>query len=91
MSTTTVPYPSQLPIDEMDTALAHLRVLQAACTADEMRMVDVSAADIVPILAVILDTLDPIRNFLAENDFEKVRISFLECRRQSIEKRGGTQ
>lgn len=76
-----VPYPAQEPTNEIDAAIAHLRVLYAALTADSQRLIDCSSLDAAMIVSEVLDTLDPIRMFLAENDFPEVETPFLECRR----------
>jgi hypothetical protein len=85
----TVPHPAQEPIDEMDVALGRLRVLYAALTADSQRLTGCSSLDATMIVNEVLDTLDPVRTFLAENDFPEVETPFLECRRAWFAKSAG--
>lgn len=87
----TVPYPLQEPIDEIDVALGRLRVLYAALTADSQRLTGCSSLDAAMIVNEVLDTLNPIRTFLAENDFPKVETPFLECRREWYAKTAGSK
>jgi hypothetical protein len=85
----TVPYPSQEPIDEIDVAIGKLRVLHTALTADSLMIADCSSIDAAVIVDNVLGTLDPIRTFLAENEFPKVEKPFLECRRAWFARTGG--
>lgn len=87
----TVPYPAQDPINEMDAALGRLRVLYAALTADSQRLIGCSSLDAAMIVNEVLDTFDPIRMFLAENEFPNVSLSFLECRREWFARKGGAK
>jgi len=86
-----VPYPSQDPVDEMDDALAKLRVLRVALIADSQKLFSMSTADAEHILADVLDQFDPIREFLAENTMRPsaLEMSFLDCRRASLARAGG--
>lgn len=86
-----VPYPSNDPVDEMDDALAKLRVLRVALMADSQMLASVSTTDAELILADVLDQFGPIREFLAENTMRPgaLEMSFLDCRRASLARAGG--
>ncbi|RUM95599.1 hypothetical protein EET67_22480 [Pseudaminobacter arsenicus] len=77
----TVPYPGQEPVDEIDQAIAQLRSLRLAMLADSQGLSNFTTSDAELIICDVLDQLDPIRTFLAENEFDDVRMAFVECRR----------
>ncbi|GAA2885581.1 hypothetical protein GGQ99_005071 [Aminobacter niigataensis] len=79
----TVPYPAQSPIDEIDDAIACLRTIRTAVIADTLGLVDYSMSDAEVMIGKVLDQLDPIRTFLAED------MPFLECRRAWFARKGG--
>lgn len=86
----TVPYSAHSPIDEMDMAFAQLRTLRLAVQADSMGINDIAMVDVEIMLGRVIDQLDPIRAFLAENDdFADVQTPFLECRREWFARKGG--
>lgn len=91
MSTATVPFPGHQPIDEMDEALAMLRTLRTALTADAQKLGSISSMDAEVMVADALNHLDPIRTFIAENMPDGKTISFLECRRHWYAQKGGEQ
>jgi hypothetical protein len=85
----TVPYPAQDPINEMDAAIARLRILYVALVGDSQMIATCDSLDASQIVNEVLDTLDPVRTFLAENEFRKVEKPFLECRRAWYAKAAG--
>lgn len=86
----TVPYSAHSPVDEMDMVFAQLRTLRLAVQADSMGINDLATNDIEMMLGRIVDQLDPIRAFLAENeDFDGAKTTFLECRREWFAREGG--
>ncbi|CAI2936064.1 hypothetical protein [Aminobacter niigataensis] len=86
----TVPYPAQSPIDEMDDAIACLRTIRSAVIADTLGLVDYSMSDAEVMIGRVLDQLDPIRTFLAENGFPgELVMPFLECRREWFARKAG--
>lgn len=80
----TVPYPAHSPIDEMDAAIARLRTIRAAVLADSLGLAEYSMCDAEIMISDVLDQLDPIRTFLAEEN-----MPFLECRREWFARKGG--
>jgi hypothetical protein len=85
----TVPFPSQDPLDEMDESLARLRALYCSLLADSQGLTDFSSDDACALLNDALNQLDPIRAFLAENEFDdNLRMPFLECRRAWFARKG---
>jgi hypothetical protein len=87
----TVPHPAQEPFNEIEIAMAHLRMLRIALAADLQGIETVTSIDAEAIVSSILDTLAPIRTFLAENDFAgaDMPMPFLECRRHWYARAGG--
>jgi hypothetical protein len=86
----TVPYSGHSPIDEIDMVFAQLRTLRMAAQADSQGINDLSMNDVDIMLSRIVDQLDPIRAFLAENEgFMEVTTPFLECRRDWFARKGG--
>lgn len=86
----TVPYKAHSPIDEMDMVFAQLRTLRMAVQADCQGINDIAMVDVEIMLGRVVDQLDPIRAFLAENDdFPEVETPFLECRREWFARKAG--
>lgn len=77
-----IPYPAQEPIDSVDEVFALLRSLRCALIATSQKLVALDATDAAVILDEIMDRLDPIRSYLAENSFTDEELPYLECRRQ---------
>lgn len=86
----TVPYSGHSPVDEIDMVFAQLRTLRLAAQADSQGINDIASADIEIMLGRVIDQLDPIRAFLAENeDFTGTETAFLECRREWFARKVG--
>lgn len=83
-----VPYPGQDLIDEMDGALCRLRTIRLALLADCQQIASFSAFDAELMVGEVLDQLDPIRTFLAENMPQGNSMTFLECRREWFARKG---
>ncbi len=86
-----VPYAGHSAIDQMDEVLAKFRVLRLAVRGAAQGIDTISDFDLEAALSDIIDHIDPIRTFLAENDFDDRKLSFFECRRQWFERVGGDQ
>lgn len=86
---TIIPYPGQEPVNEIDQVIAHLRALSLAMLADSQGLAYFTTSDAELIISDVLDLLDPIRTFLAENEFDDARMSFVECRRIWSVRKGG--
>lgn len=85
----TVPFPGHEPIDEMEKALGRLRTLRLALMADSQGVADYSPLDAEMMVCEVLEQLEPIRTFLAENMPKGEELPFLDCRRAWFAKKGG--
>ena len=85
----TVPYSGHLPVEELDMVFAQIRTLRMAVQAASQGINDLAMEDAEIMLGRIVDQLDPIRTFLAENDFPEVKMPFLECRREWFARKVG--
>jgi hypothetical protein len=75
----------------MDAAIARLRILYVALLGDSQMIATCDSLDASQIVNEVLDILDPLRTFLAENEFPNVSLSFLECRREWFARKGGAK
>lgn len=86
-----VPFPANEPVSEIDEVIAKLRAIRVALMADSQMMIEFTSTDAEMLVGNVLDQLDPIRTFLAENTLVGDCISFLECRRQWFVQKGGAE
>ena len=78
-----------VPVSTGDAAIARLRTLRLAVTAASQHVGDLAMLDIEVVLTDVLDQIDPVRTYLAENEFSDAKWPFLECRRAWFARKGG--